>query len=61
MVHVTDDDRKDYGERRRVAYGRIEGRLFVCVFTDREDVRRIISLRKANSRERRAYVPQDHT
>jgi uncharacterized DUF497 family protein len=41
-------------------YGRINGRLFDCVFTDRGDMRRIISIGKANSRERRAYAPQDH-
>jgi uncharacterized DUF497 family protein len=57
LIHVTDDDRKDYGEKRQIAYGLIKGRLFVCVFTDRGDVRRIISLRKANSREVAAYVP----
>lgn len=61
LVHIADDDRKDYGEHRQVAYGRINGRLFVCVFTDRDGVRRIISSRKANSRERRTYDPQDHS
>ncbi len=60
LVHVVDDDRKDYGERRQVAYGLILGRLFVCVFTDRGETRRVISLRKANSREVEAYAPKDH-
>ena len=60
LVHVADDDRKDYGERRQVAYGLIRDRLFVCVFTDRGETRRIISLRKANSREVEAYAPKDH-
>ncbi len=55
LLDVLEDDRQDYGERRQVAYGRILGRLFVCVFTDRGQIRRIISLRKANSREREAY------
>ena len=53
------DDRKDYGERRVRAYGEIRGRVLVCVFTDRHEsgrlLRRIISLRKANSREAREY------
>ena len=35
LVHVVDDDRRDYGERRQVAYGLIRSRLFVRVFTDR--------------------------
>ncbi|MBV9906737.1 MAG: BrnT family toxin [Hyphomicrobiales bacterium] len=54
--HISVSDRRfDYGETRQVAVGFINGRLFVCVYTDREDERRIISLRKANSREVRRY------
>jgi uncharacterized protein len=49
------DQRQDYGEDRLIAFGWIAGRLFVCVFTWRGNVRRIISLRKANTRERKAY------
>jgi uncharacterized DUF497 family protein len=49
------DTRFDYGEERSVATGVIQGRVFVCVFTDRGDVRRIISLRRANRRENDAY------
>ena len=43
------------GERRIVAYGFIGKRLHVIVHTEREDRRRIISLRKANSREVMRY------
>jgi uncharacterized DUF497 family protein len=60
LVHLAEDDRKEYGERRQVAYGLIRGRLFVCVFTDRGEIRRVISLRKANSREVEAYAPKNH-
>ena len=49
------DDRFDYGEVRDVAFGRIQGRLFVCVYTDRGAERRVISLRKANRREVERY------
>lgn len=53
------DKRRDYGERRKLGYGKIDGRLFVCVYTDREisgrPLRWIISLRKANQRERRKF------
>ncbi|WP_207460869.1 BrnT family toxin [Azospirillum sp. SYSU D00513] len=52
---IAEDDRFQYGETRMVARGLIDGRLFVCVYTDRDDVRRIISLRKANRREQDAY------
>ncbi len=50
-----EDLRADYRERRFIAYGTIEGRLFVCVYTWRGPRRRIISLRKANRREVDAY------
>ncbi len=53
------DGRHDYGERRVRAYGTINGRLIVCVYTDRRiserAVRWIISLRKANKREIRKF------
>jgi uncharacterized protein len=42
-------------EDRSVAYGMIDGRLFVMVYTVRGEDLRIISLRKANARERRQY------
>ena len=54
--HVSvQDDRFDYGEVRQVAFGCILERLFVCVFVDRGSTRRVISLRKANSREVKRY------
>ncbi len=49
------DDRFDYGEVRSLAFGLINDRLFVCVYADREAERRVISLRKANTREVRRY------
>ena len=42
-------------EIRWMAIGFIEGRLHCVIYTDREERRRIISLRKANARERRRY------
>lgn len=55
FVAVT-DDRFDYGEVRQVAFGFINHRLFVCVYSDRSGERRVISLRKANQREVRHYA-----
>lgn len=49
------DDRRDYGEARRIVYGRIEGRLHVVVYTMRGDAVRLISARRANSREQDRY------
>lgn len=50
-----DDTRRRYGERRVIALGRVEGRCIVVVYTWRRGVRRIISARKANKGEIRAY------
>ena len=52
---IVRDDRFEYGEARNVAFGSIRGRLFVCVYADRGEDRRVISLRKANSREVKRY------
>jgi uncharacterized DUF497 family protein len=43
------------GERRRKAIAMIDGRLFTVVYTKRHGVIRIISARRANARESRAY------
>jgi uncharacterized DUF497 family protein len=49
------DERQHYGETRHTLYGRVEGRLFVIVYTMRGGVHRIISARKANKRETKRY------
>lgn len=54
-ANIFEDRRRTYGEARFVAHAPIRGRLHVVVFTPRDDLLRIISLRKANSREIRAY------
>ena len=53
---IFPDARKDYGEDRFVCVGIISDRLMVAVYTQRqEEVIRIISIRKANSREKERY------
>lgn len=49
------DDRKNYREIRMRALGFIGDRLYSLVFTERGEKTRIISLRKANLRERKKY------
>ncbi len=56
-----DDARRDYGERRLVALGRADGIPLTVVFTDRLSptgtvVRRVISARLSNRKERRRYA-----
>jgi uncharacterized DUF497 family protein len=50
-----DDARDDYGEERWVTVGFVGGRMVVVVYTQTDDVRRIISARKANRHEREGY------
>ncbi|MHB8530456.1 MAG: BrnT family toxin [Caulobacteraceae bacterium] len=49
------DARRDYGEVRMKAIGAVRGVCLVCVYTDRGEVRRIVSLRLANRKERDEY------
>lgn len=50
------DERRSYGEERMCAIGYIGMRLHYIVYVDRADIRRIISLRKANTREVKRYA-----
>jgi len=50
------DTREDYGEDRWQGIGMLQGRVVVIVFTERApDIIRIISLRKGDRDEQRAY------
>ncbi|WP_254845325.1 BrnT family toxin [Desulfovibrio sp. DV] len=50
------DDRHEYGETRCLAIGLYLNVMLVVVFTLRDGIFRIISARRANSRERRKYA-----
>ena len=52
------DDRQDYGEDRFITIGFLERVMVVLVWTPRGASHRIISMRKANERERRLYAPR---
>ena len=56
MLLATVDSRRDYGEVRMIGYAPIGERVYCVVFTDRGADRRVISLRKANSKEVKRYV-----
>lgn len=49
------DNRRDYRETRVIATGQADGSVLVVVYTRRGEKRRIISARKANSREKRLF------
>lgn len=57
-VTVTQQDaRFEYGEARYTTVGVLDGRMVIVVWTPRGDVRRIISMRKANEREIARFSP----
>ncbi|MFP4671498.1 MAG: BrnT family toxin [Desulfohalobiaceae bacterium] len=55
-VICFEDNRQNYGEQRYIAIGKVEGRLIVTAYTYRNRNIRILSMRKANARERRFYA-----
>ena len=58
-VHYTrQDDRFDYGELRQISIGRVGEDVVIVVWTERDDSRRVISMRKADRDERRGYYDQ---
>jgi uncharacterized DUF497 family protein len=52
---TSPDLRRNYGEERILALGPINGIIHLAVFTNRDGKIRLISLRRANDRERRNY------
>ena len=50
------DKRMDYEEDRFITVGWLDGDMIVMVWTPRGKVRRIISMRKANDREKTLYT-----
>ncbi|MGK9171168.1 BrnT family toxin [Inquilinus limosus] len=54
-AYLVEDSRFDYGEQRSIAFGLIGEDLHVLVYTVRDDLVRVISLRRANRRERTLY------
>jgi hypothetical protein len=59
---TREDIRVDYGEKRMVTFGILNGEIVVLVHTERDNDMHIISLRKAEKYEARYYfeVAQEH-
>ena len=55
-LHFTlQDFREEYGEPRFITIGWLSTHMVMLVWTPRGEVRRIISMRKCNEREKRIY------
>jgi uncharacterized DUF497 family protein len=57
-TYTRQDRRFDYGEPRFLTVGFLLGRMVMVVWTPREGARHIISMRKCNEREQKAYRQQ---
>jgi len=57
----SEDERRDYREVHTITIGFLRGRMVVIVWTPREGNRHVISMRKANEREKRRYSAQFRT
>jgi uncharacterized DUF497 family protein len=50
------DDRRDYGETRFITAGYLDGRLVVIVWTQRGEVRHVISMRHCHAKEEEIWL-----
>jgi uncharacterized DUF497 family protein len=57
-VVTLEDRRKNYGEARFLSYGYLKRRMVAVAWTVRDGTRRVISMRKANDREKAEYTPK---
>lgn len=55
---TVEDDRKEYGETRYLTLGMLGDRVVAVVWTPRDEGRHIITMWKANDRERKKYEAQ---
>jgi uncharacterized DUF497 family protein len=49
------DERRDYGELRMLTVGHLRGRMVIVIWTPRGNARHVISMRKANAREKARF------
>lgn len=57
-IVTVEDDRYGYNEQQFVTFGVLQGRIVAVTYTDRGDVVRIISIRRATNYEQRTYYAQ---
>lgn len=55
-IFTAEDIRETYNELRYITLGKLDERMVVIVWTPRGEIRRIISMRKANEREQTRYA-----
>lgn len=55
LQYTYEDARLDYGEKRWITVGYLKKRMIIVVWTERDDLIRVISMRKANEKEQKKY------
>jgi len=58
LLLATEDTREGYGEIRMIGFAPIGNKVYCVVFTEHDDIYRIISLRKALPKEVSVYASQ---
>jgi uncharacterized protein len=53
---TIEDRRLDYGERRFITFGVLEGRIVAMVHTEKANIIRLISIRKATHSETKSFL-----
>ena len=54
-IYTFIDDRFDYGEIRFVSFGLLDGEIVAIVYTEHEEIIRVISIRKTTKNEQQIY------
>ena len=54
-IDLIVDDRFDYGETRFFALGLLSGRVVAISYTENDEIRRIISVRRGNKNDEEKY------
>ncbi len=53
----SEDNRKNYGEKRMICFGMLRDRMVIVGYTPRGADRHVFSMRKANDREQARITP----
>ncbi len=54
-IYTFIDDRFDYGETHFVSFGLLNGEIVAIVYTETDEIIRVISIRKATKNEQQIY------
>lgn len=54
-IYTFIDDRFDYGEIRFVSFGLLDGAVAAVVYTETDEIIRVISIRRATKNEQQIY------